>query len=51
LLGQDHWSYGLAPNLAPLQAFLRHHHAQGLSARLVDPRELFHASTHETVKV
>jgi 4,5-dihydroxyphthalate decarboxylase len=51
LLGNDHWSYGLAPNLATLQAFLRHHHAQGLSGRLVDARELFHASTHETVKV
>jgi 4,5-dihydroxyphthalate decarboxylase len=34
-----------------LDAFLQHHHDQGLSPRLVRAEELFHASTHETVKV
>ena len=38
-------------NAATLEAFLRHHHAQGLSARLLTPAELFHPATHETVKV
>jgi 4,5-dihydroxyphthalate decarboxylase len=51
LLGEDYWSYGLAANQATLENFLRHHHAQGLSQRLLAPGELFHASTHETVRV
>ncbi len=51
LMGEDYWSYGFSANVATLEAFLRHHHAQGLSARALAPAELFHASTHETVKV
>ncbi len=51
LMGEDFWSYGLEPNRKPLATFLRHHHAQGLSSRLVKPEELFHPSTHETFKV
>jgi len=51
LMGEDYWSYGLAPNVGTLEAFLRHHQAQGLSPRLLVPAELFQASTHETVKV
>jgi 4,5-dihydroxyphthalate decarboxylase len=51
LMGPDFWSYGLAPNRHVLDAFLGHHHDQGLSPRLVRADELFHASTHETVKV
>ena len=46
-MGEDFWSYGLAPNRKVLETFLRHHHAQGLSSRLVSPEELFHPSTHE----
>jgi 4,5-dihydroxyphthalate decarboxylase len=48
LMGEDYWSYGLAPNRAALETFLRHHHAQGLSTRLVKPEELFHPATHES---
>ena len=51
LLGEDYWPYGLAENLSTLQYFLRHHHEQGLSGRLLAPAELFHPSAHETVKV
>ena len=51
LLGEDYWPYGLAGNLGTLQYFLRHHHEQGLSGRLLAPAELFHPSTHETVKI
>jgi 4,5-dihydroxyphthalate decarboxylase len=51
LMGEDYWSYGLAANVPTLEAFLRHHHAQGLSPRALTPAELFHPSTHETVKV
>jgi 4,5-dihydroxyphthalate decarboxylase len=46
-MGADFWSYGLEPNRKVLETFLRHHHAQGLSSRLVSPEELFHPSTHE----
>lgn len=41
LLGEDYWSYGLDANRHVLAAFLRYHHAQGLSPRLLDPEELF----------
>ena len=51
LLGEDYWSYGYAANQLTLENFLRHHHAQGLSQRLMAPHELFHPSTHEAVKV
>jgi 4,5-dihydroxyphthalate decarboxylase len=51
LMGHDYWSYGLAPNRKVLDTFLRHHHSQGLSSRLVKADELFHPSTHETFKL
>ena len=34
-----------------LETFLRHHHAEGLSPRLVAPEEMFHPSTHETFTI
>jgi 4,5-dihydroxyphthalate decarboxylase len=51
LMGEDFWSYGLAANRKVLQTFLRHHHAEGLSSRLVAPEELFHPSTHESFAI
>jgi 4,5-dihydroxyphthalate decarboxylase len=51
LMGEDYWAYGLAPNRKTLETFLRHHHAQGLSARLLKAEELFHPSTHESFKI
>jgi 4,5-dihydroxyphthalate decarboxylase len=51
LMGEGYWAYGLEPNRKTLETFLRHHHAQGLSSRLVKPEELFHPSTHETFKI
>ncbi len=51
LMGTDFWSYGLAPNRHVIDAFLGHHHDQGLSPRLLRADELFHPSTHETVKI
>ena len=35
LMGEDFWSYGVSANRKTLEKFLRHHHAQGLSSRLV----------------
>jgi 4,5-dihydroxyphthalate decarboxylase len=34
-----------------LEAFLHHHHAQGLSSRLVAVEELFHPATLESFKL
>jgi len=51
LMGQDYWSYGVAENRNTLETFLRHHHAQGLSSRLVTPEELFHPGTLESFKL
>jgi 4,5-dihydroxyphthalate decarboxylase len=51
LMGEDFWSYGLEPNRKQLEVFLRHHHSQGLSSRLVKPEELFHPGTLESFKL
>jgi 4,5-dihydroxyphthalate decarboxylase len=50
-MGEDFWSYGLNANRKTLETFLRHHHSQGLSPRLVAPEELFHPGTLESFKV
>ena len=50
-LGEDFWSYGVAPARRTLEAFVRHHHAQGLSSRLVPVDELFHPATYETYSI
>jgi 4,5-dihydroxyphthalate decarboxylase len=51
LMGEDFWSYGVEENRKTLETFLRHHHGQGLSPRLVKVEELFHPATLETFKV
>jgi len=51
LMGDDFWPYGFEANRKTLEAFLRHHHAQGLSSRLVKPEELFHTGTLESFKI
>nr|WP_246602987.1 PhnD/SsuA/transferrin family substrate-binding protein [Falsiroseomonas tokyonensis] len=51
LMGEDFFSYGLAANRHVFDWFLRHHHAQGLSSRLLAPEELFHPSTLEAHKI
>jgi len=51
LMGEDFWSYGVEGNRKTLETFLRHHHVQGLSPRLVKVEELFHPATLETYKV
>ena len=50
-MGADFWSYGVAANRRTLETFVRHHHAQGLSARLVTVEELFHPSTYESYSI
>jgi len=51
LMGEDFWSYGFAPNRHVLEYFVAQHHRQGLSARLLDPEELFHPATLETHRI
>jgi len=51
LMGEDYWSYGVSPNRKTLEAFVRHHHGQGLSHRLMSVDEIFYPSTYETVKI
>ncbi len=51
LMGQDFWPYGVEPNRKTLETFLRHHHSQGLSPRLVTVEELIHPTTFETYKL
>lgn len=50
-LGDDWWPYGLSENRAVLDTFLRYHHEQGLSARRLQPEELFAPETFETFKI
>lgn len=50
-LGNDFWSYGVQPNRKTIEAFLHHHHAQGLSCRKVGLDELFHPSTYESYSI
>jgi len=50
-LGADWWPYGLERNRAVLDTFLRYHHEQGLSARRLQPEELFAPETLETFKI
>ena len=51
LMGDDYWPYGVEANRKTLDAFLRHHHAQGISPRRVSVEELFHPATLETFKL
>jgi 4,5-dihydroxyphthalate decarboxylase len=51
LMGDDFWPYGVATSRKTLETFLAHHHAQGLSPRLLKVEELFHPGTLETFKL
>lgn len=51
LMGEDYWSYGVAPDRHVLDYFFKQHHAQGLSSRLVTPEDLFHPGTLESFKL
>jgi 4,5-dihydroxyphthalate decarboxylase len=51
LMGNDYWSYGFARNRDTLATFLRYHHEQGLSKRLLTPEELFAPEAMESFKI
>jgi len=50
-MGADWWPYGVAPNRHVLETFLRYHHEQGLSHRLVSIDELFAPECREAFKI
>jgi 4,5-dihydroxyphthalate decarboxylase len=50
-MGRDFWSYGSPRTARCWRVSCVHHHAQGLSSRLVAPEELFHPSTHESFAI
>ena len=50
-MGEDYWAYGVAPARRTLETFVRHHHSQGLSSRLVAVEELFHPATYESYSI
>ena len=51
LMGEDFWSYGFERNRATLATFLRYHHEQGLSKRLLTPEELFAPEAMESFRI
>lgn len=51
IMPEDYWSYGLESNRATMDTFVRYHHEQGISSRLVAPEELFAPSTLELSKI
>ena len=50
-MGDDFWPYGLDRNRQTLATFLRYHHEQGLSKRLLSADELFAPETLEAFKI
>lgn len=50
-MGADFWPYGADENRTTLEAFMRHHHAQGLSPRIMPVEELFVPATLERIKI
>ncbi len=51
LMGPDFWPYGFDANRQTIATFLRYHHDQGLSKRLLEPEELFAPETLEAFKI
>ncbi len=50
-MGDDFWPYGFEKNEATLRTFLRYSFEQGLSKRLLEPRELFAPETLESFRI
>jgi 4,5-dihydroxyphthalate decarboxylase len=50
-MGEDWWPYGFEANRHVLETFLRYHHEQGLSSRLLQPEELFAPETLESFRI
>jgi 4,5-dihydroxyphthalate decarboxylase len=51
VMGEDFWPYGFQKNEKTLETFLRYHFEQGLSKKLLTPKELFAPETLESFKI
>ncbi|MDB5776840.1 MAG: transporter substrate-binding protein [Herbaspirillum sp.] len=51
VMGEDFWAYGYQKNEKTLSTFLRYHFEQGLSKKLLTPKELFAPETLEAFKI
>jgi 4,5-dihydroxyphthalate decarboxylase len=51
IFGEDFWPYGLEPNRATIEGFLGYAFEQGVTARLLEPEELFVPSVLESFRV
>ncbi|NPT46291.1 ABC transporter substrate-binding protein [Paraburkholderia sp. 1N] len=51
LMGTDFWPYGFAKNEHVVNRFLERHHAEGLSSRRLEARDLFHPATLESFAI
>ena len=51
LMGDDFWPYGFDKNRETIATFLRYHHEQGLSRRLLKPEDLFAPQTLESFRI
>lgn len=51
LMGPDFWPYGIDPNRATLETFLRYSYEQGLAKRVLAPEDLFVPETHEATLI
>ena len=51
LMGDDFWPYGMEENRPALEAFVRYHYAQGLTAKELTAEEIFVPSTLERSKI
>jgi 4,5-dihydroxyphthalate decarboxylase len=50
-MGDDYWPYGLEKNHKTLSTFLRYHHEQGLSKKLLTPEQMFAPEALEAFKI
>ncbi len=50
LMGDDFWRYGVTENAAEIEAMTRYSFEQGLTARKLEPEDLFAASTFDLPK-
>jgi 4,5-dihydroxyphthalate decarboxylase len=51
VMGRDFWKYGVAENMAEIEALAQYSYEQGLSVRKVKAEELFARSTFEISKI
>jgi 4,5-dihydroxyphthalate decarboxylase len=51
LMGEDHWRYGIKENAREIEAMTRYSFEQHLSARKLEPEDLFARSTFDLAKL